>query len=56
MTKGIKKGSKPEIKTKGLGKDLLKIVGVGLSAGVLLIAATDKIMKKATSSKEKEQE
>ena len=45
MTKADEKATK---KTgNGLAKTLLKIVGVGLAAGVALIAATDKTMKKA---------
>ena len=54
MTKADEKAKK---KTgNGLAKTLLKIVGVGLAAGVALIAATDKTMKKAfpeASEKEK---
>ena len=54
MTKADEKATK---KTgNGLAKTLLKIVGVGLAAGVALIAATDKTMKKAfpeASEKEK---
>ena len=54
MTKADEKATK---KTgNGLAKTLLKIVGVGLVAGVALIAATDKTMKKAfpeASEKEK---
>lgn len=54
MTKGMKKGTKPQVKTKGVGKTLLAVISVGLAAGVALVAVTDKIMKKATSSKGKE--
>lgn len=45
MTKADKKATQ---KNNGrLAKALLKIVGIGLAAGVALIAATDKTMKKA---------
>ena len=45
MTKADKKATQ---KNNGrLSKALLKIVGIGLAAGVALIAATDKTMKKA---------
>lgn len=52
MTKADEKATK---KTgAGLAKTLLKIVGVGLAAGVTLIAATDKTMKKAFPQDEAE--
>ena len=45
MTKADKKATQ---KNNGrLAKALLKIVGIGLAAGVALIAATDRTMKKA---------
>ena len=40
----------PEVKSAG--KAALKIVGVGLAAGVALIAATNKVMTKLTSKKD----
>ena len=44
----IKADKKATQKNNGrLAKALLKIVGIGLAAGVALIAATDKTMKKA---------
>lgn len=42
----------PEVKVAEAGKAALKIIGIGLAAGVALIAATDTAMKKATSPKE----
>ena len=45
MTKADKKATQ---KNNGrLAKALLKIIGIGLAAGVALIAATDRTMKKA---------
>lgn len=55
MKPGIEKGSEPQISAKDVGTSLLKIMGVGLAAGVALVAATDKIMKKVTSSKKEEE-
>ena len=51
MKKGIIKDKKPLVK-KGAGKAALHIVGVGLAAGLALIAATDKGLRKATGYKE----
>ena len=58
MKRGITKADrKATQKSSGaVAKTLLKVVGVGLAAGVALIAATDKTMKKAfpeASEKEK---
>lgn len=50
---GMYKGKEPEVNTKGLGTRLLQITGIGLAAGIAMVAATDKIMKKVTASKEK---
>lgn len=49
MKRGMVKADKPASKKTGAGvaKTLLKVVGVGLAAGVALIAATDKVMTKA---------
>lgn len=52
MKLGMNKAEMPEVKLADAGKAALKIVGVGLAAGVALIAATDKIMTKLTSKKE----
>ena len=46
----MSKADMPEVKTAG--KAALKIVGVGLAAGVALIAATNKVMTKLTSKKD----
>lgn len=51
MKTGLQRGKEPETGAKGAGVALLKILGIGLAAGVALVAATDKVMKKATSSK-----
>ena len=52
MTKADEKVTK---KTgTGLAKALLKVVGIGLAAGVALIAVTDKTMKKAFPQDEAE--
>ena len=50
MKLGMSKADMPEVKTAG--KAALKIVGVGLAAGVALIAATNKVMTKLTSKKD----
>ena len=50
MKLGMNKAEMPEVKTAG--KAALKIIGVGLAAGVALIGATNKIMTKLTSKKE----
>ena len=50
MKLGMSKADMPEVKTAG--KAALKIVGVGLAAGVALIAATNKVMTKLTSRKD----
>lgn len=42
----------PEVKVAEAGKAALKIIGIGLAAGVALIAATDTVMKKVTSPKD----
>ena len=47
MKLGMSKADMPEVKSAG--KAALKIIGVGLAAGVALIAATDKVMTKLTS-------
>jgi len=39
---------------RSLGKDLLKIVGIGLAAGVGLVAGTNAVMKKVTKKDEEE--
>ena len=52
MKLGMSKADMPEVKTAG--KAALKIIGVGLAAGVALIAATDKVMTKLTSKDEPE--
>lgn len=48
----MNKAEMPEVKVAEAGKAALKIIGIGLTAGVALIAATDTIMKKVTSPKE----
>ena len=58
MKRGMIKADKKATQKNngGLAKALLKIAGIGLAAGVALIAATDKTMKKAfpeASEKEK---
>ena len=50
MKTGMNKAEMPDV--KAAGKAALKIVGVGLAAGVALIGATNKIMTKLTSKKE----
>ena len=52
MKQGTRKAEMPEVKVADAGKAALKIIGVGLTAGVALIAATNKIMTKLTSKKE----
>lgn len=52
MKLGTKKAETPEVKVADAGKAALKIIGVGLAAGVALIAATDKVMTKITSKKD----
>lgn len=52
MKLGIKKAEMPEVKVADAGKAALKIVGVGLAAGVALIAATNTVMTKLTSKKD----
>ena len=49
MKRGMIKAEEAVTKKTGgsTAKTLLKVVGVGLAAGVALIAATDKTMKKA---------
>ncbi len=49
MKIGMNKAEMPEIKTKDAAKAAMRIVGVGLAAGLALIAATDTILKKVTS-------
>ncbi|MBQ9960431.1 MAG: hypothetical protein IJP00_00835 [Firmicutes bacterium] len=55
MKNGIIKGSKPKVK-KGTGKAMLHIVGVGLAAGLALITATDKGLRKVTGYKDEAEE
>lgn len=38
------------VNDRSLGKDLGSIIGVGLTAGALLIAATNHVMKKCTKN------
>ena len=45
--KQVKTGS-----TKGLGKAVMQIVGIGLVAGTALVLGTDKVMKKVFEKKE----
>lgn len=52
MKLGMNKADMPEVKSAG--KAALKIIGVGLAAGVALIAATDKVMTKLTSKDKQE--
>lgn len=52
MKPQVRKAEMPEVKVADAGKAALKIVGVGLAAGVALIAATNKVMTKLTSKKE----
>lgn len=52
MKLGMNKAEMPEVKVAEAGKAALKIIGIGLAAGVALIAATDTVMKKATSPKD----
>lgn len=53
MKNGITKGKKPLVK-KGTGKAVFHILGVGLAAGLALITATDKGLRKATGYKDEE--
>ena len=57
MKRGITKADRKATQknNEAVAKTLLKVVGVGLAAGVALIAATDKTMKKAFPE-EKEEE
>lgn len=52
MNRGIRKAkSVKQVKTgstKGLGKAVAQIVGIGLVAGTALVLGTDKVMKKLT--------
>lgn len=50
MKLGMNKAETPDV--KAAGKATLKIIGVGLAAGVALIGATNTIMTKLTSKKE----
>lgn len=45
--KQVKTGS-----TKGLGKAVMQIVGIGLVAGTALVLGTDKVMKKVFDKKD----
>lgn len=51
MKIGMSKAETPEVNTKDLGKAVFQVLGVGLAAGVALIAATDKVLKKVTGGK-----
>ena len=50
MNRGIRKAkTAKQVKTgstKGLGKAVVQIVGIGLVAGTALVLGTDKVMKK----------
>lgn len=54
MKRGMIKADKKATKKTGGGvvKTLLKVTGVGLAAGLALIAATDKVMTKAFPQKD----
>ena len=52
MKIGMTKAEKQEVKSAG--KAALKVIGVGLAAGIALIAATNTVMKKLTSKKNAE--
>ncbi len=56
MKRGMTKADKKATKVTGgkLAKSLLKIMGVGLAAGVALVALTDKTMKKVFPEDEKQ--
>ncbi len=58
MKRGMTKADKLATKKTGgsVAKGLLKVVGIGLAAGVALIAATDKTMNKAFPQEKKEDE
>ena len=51
MKTGFYKGTEPTPDMKQVGGALLKILGVGIAAGVTLVTATNKIMTKLTASK-----
>ena len=53
MKLGMSKAEKQEVKSAG--KAALKIIGVGLAAGVALVAATNTVMKKVTAKKDAEE-
>lgn len=54
MKRGMVKADKKVTKKTGgsVAKTLFRVVGIGLAAGVALIAATDKTMKKAFPQEE----
>ncbi len=56
MKRGLRQAKTPkQVKTgstKGLGKAVAQIVGIGLVAGTALVLGTDKVMKKLTGKKE----
>jgi len=56
MKRGIRQAKTPkQVKTgstKGLGKAVAQIVGIGLVAGTALVLGTDKVMKKLTGKKD----
>ena len=56
MKLGKTKADKPtkRLVKKGAGKAALHIVGIGLAAGLALITATDKGMRKFTGYKDEE--
>lgn len=51
---GLKEGFEPKHGGKLSTKTLMGMVGIGLTAGVAVIAAADKIMKAATSKAQEE--
>ena len=56
MKRGIRTAKTPKQvttgSTKGLGKAVMQIVGIGLVAGTALVLGTDKVMKKVFDKKE----
>ena len=60
MKRGIRQAKTPkQVKTgstKGLGKAVAQIVGIGLVAGTALVLGTDKVMKKIFKPEEAAEE
>ena len=60
MKRGIRQAKTPKQvttgSTKGLGKAVAQIVGIGLVAGTALVLGTDKVMKKIFKPEEAAEE